>query len=80
MLHQGCLVIVEVRFRNANQLVSARQSVDSHKQRKIIKTAAIYLAKNPGYASHPMRFDVVAVEGDAVEWIRDAFRPAGAWL
>jgi putative endonuclease len=76
MLHRDCLVFVEVRFRAANRFASARLSVDSRKQLKLIRTAAIFLSQNPQYARHAVRFDVVAIDDGSVEWICDAFRPA----
>jgi putative endonuclease len=75
MLDVDCLVFVEVRYRAANQWVSAKLSVDARKQNKLVKTAAIFLSRHTRYANHTVRFDVVAVDGDELEWIRDAFRP-----
>ena len=80
MLARDCLVFVEVRFRSANRFATARQSVDSRKQLKLIKTAAVFLSKNQHYARHAIRFDVVAVDDQTVEWICDAFRPTDCSL
>jgi putative endonuclease len=78
MLDQDCLVFVEVRFRSTGAFSSAAASVDRRKQDKLIRTAEMYLATRPGYASRTARFDVVGVDGRAsgnpsVDWIRDAF-------
>ncbi len=74
-----CLVFAEVRFRNQNSYASAAGSVDHHKQRKIIRTAAAFLGRYPKYSSCAVRFDVVGLDqsGDqtSLRWIRDAFRP-----
>ncbi len=74
-----CLVFTEVRFRNQNSYASAAGSVDHHKQRKIIRTAAAFLGRYPKYSSCAVRFDVVGLDqsGDqtSLRWIRDAFRP-----
>ncbi len=74
-----CLVFAEVRFRNQNRYTSAAGSVDRHKQRKIIRTAAAFLGRHPQYSSCAVRFDVVGLDqsGDqmSLRWIRDAFRP-----
>ena len=78
MLDGDCLTFVEVRFRTSVKFVSASQTVDPRKQRKIIRTAAMYVARNRHFAAHTMRFDVVAVEGSerlSFVWISDAFRP-----
>ena len=85
MLDRNCLVFVEVRFRSANRFSSARATVDGGKRRKLVRTAAMYLAANPAYASNVMRFDVIGVDrsGDGIErvqWIRDAFRPSDSSL
>jgi putative endonuclease len=74
-----CLVFTEVRFRNQNRYASAAGSVDQHKQRKIIRTAAAFLGRYPKYGGCAVRFDVVGLDqsGDqtSLRWIRDAFRP-----
>ncbi len=79
MLDGDCLVFAEVRFRNQNRFTSAAGSVDPHKQRKIIRTAAAFLGRHPQYSSCAVRFDVVGLDqtGDqtTLRWIRDAFRP-----
>lgn len=80
MLDRGCLVFVEVRYRATDRFMPARLSVDSHKQQKLIRAAAIFLSKNEGYARNAVRFDVIALDGDSVEWICDAFRPADSFL
>ena len=77
MRDEDCLVIVEVRCRNARSLVAAGQTIDYRKQSKLIRTAALFLAWNDRFASMPMRFDVVGIDVDAngnpsVNWIRDA--------
>ena len=81
----NCLVLVEVRYRSGRRLTSASLTVDHHKQRKLIRTAALFLAGQSGFAACPVRFDVLAIDVDArgqqaIKWIRDAFRPADASL
>ena len=79
MMHGDCLVFAEVRFRNQNRFASAADSVDRHKQRKIIRTAAAFLGRYPQYSNCAVRFDVIGLDqsGDqsSLRWIRDAFRP-----
>ena len=75
-----CLVFVEVRYRSNDDFVPARLTVDLHKQRKLIRTAALFLARRARFANSVVRFDVVAIEGDSIEWIRDAFRPGDSSL
>lgn len=83
MQHADCLVFVEVRFRGSTRFLRPALSVDHHKQRKILRTAAMFLAGSHQYADLSVRFDVVAVVGQqdvTIEWIRDAFRPDNSTL
>ncbi len=80
MLDDAQLVFVEVRFRSARRRVAARFSVDAQKRRKIIKTAAMFIAGQPQHANRVMRFDIVGVDQNSdgarkLTWIQDAFRP-----
>ena len=85
MLDDDCLVFIEVRYRNSNRFSRAGLTVDIHKQRKLIRTTALFLAKRPQFTNSIVRFDVVAIDADAdgnktIEWIKDAFRPADSSL
>lgn len=83
MLDAACLVVVEVRYRKTSAFTDPELTVDRHKQRRLVRTAALFLARHRHFANHTMRFDVVSIEGlDAprVRWIRDAFRPDDSML
>jgi putative endonuclease len=83
MRDSTCLVFVEVRYRESARFAAAGHTVDRHKQRKIIRTAALFLSRQPRFANAVTRFDVVAIEGSdepRVDWIRDAFRPNDSTL
>jgi putative endonuclease len=83
MLDQNCLTFIEVRYRATATFSSASHTVDQHKQRKIIRTAAMFIARNHRFSNFTMRFDVVAIEGhsgERVEWLQDAFRPINSNL
>jgi putative endonuclease len=80
MQDEECLVFVEVRYRSSARFTRAGVTVDRRKQRKIIRTAALFLTRDARYARGAVRFDVIAIHkcdgnGDELEWIRDAFRP-----
>ena len=68
------LVFVEVRYRKDD----GADSVDRHKQRKLVRAAELFLLAHRRLADMPCRFDVVEAQGDPAEprlhWIRDAFR------
>jgi putative endonuclease len=67
----GTLVFVEVRRRASAAFGGAAASVGSVKQRRIVFAARHYLMRLP--QQPPCRFDVVAVQGGAIEWLRAAF-------
>jgi putative endonuclease len=73
MLERGTVVIVEVRQRRSGAFGGAAASVDARKQARIVQATRAWLAAHPQHARRDLRFDVVAFEGDAVEWIRSAF-------
>ena len=66
------LVFVEVKYRSTMTSGWASQAVDYHKQQRICKAAQFYLICH-GYGEVPCRFDVVAVDGEKLQWIRNAF-------
>lgn len=71
------LVFIEVRYRKNNHFGSATDTVDQHKQNKLIRTAQQYLQQHPKYQEYICRFDVIGVESDLkypkINWIKDAF-------
>lgn len=70
----GTLVFVEVRSRRAASFGSAAASIGAVKQRRLVFAASHYLLRFA--APPPCRFDVVAIDGAAVSWIRAAFDAA----
>lgn len=67
----GTLVFVEVRSRAAASHGGALASVTSRKQQRIVLAAQHFLAGLKQLP--PCRFDVVAIEGTTLQWIRAAF-------
>ena len=83
MRDRQCLAFIEVRCRQSSAFAMPDHTVDARKQRKIIRTAALFLSRERCFANSRVRFDVIAVEGnkvDNVRWIRDAFRPGDSAL
>jgi putative endonuclease len=68
----GTLVFVEVRQRSQDRSHGgAAASVGGLKQQRLVRAAQHYLlrlAEPP-----PCRFDVLAIEGDHIEWLQGAF-------
>ena len=70
----GTLVFVEVRARAGTTHGGAASSVGGVKQRRIVLAARHYLMR---HRSPPAcRFDVVAIDGNHIEWLKAAFDAA----
>src|SRR3569833_4369250 len=68
----GTLVFVEVRARRSSSHGTPLETVVDLKRRRHLRAAAIYLhVKNRHDCA--CRFDVVAISGDAIEHVEDAF-------
>jgi putative endonuclease len=67
----GTLVFVEVRARADQSHGGAAASVTPSKQRRLIYAAQHYLLNMP--SPPPCRFDVLAIDGEVIEWIQAAF-------
>ncbi|MEQ1684583.1 MAG: YraN family protein [Burkholderiaceae bacterium] len=67
----GTLVFVEVRARSSAAFGGAAASVTASKQRRLVFAAQHFLRRYN--VLPPCRFDVVAIDGDSVQWLRGAF-------
>ena len=56
------LVFVEVKARSAGSYATACEVITESQQRKIIKTAQIFLQKHPNYGDFDCRFDVICFD------------------
>ena len=80
MRDEDCLVVVEVRYRRTGGFGGAAASVDRRKRQRLTLAAEFFLRSRAQYAGWPLRFDVIALNGDiggsgSLQWIADAFRP-----
>ena len=67
------LVFVEVKFRRDDRKGAPSEAVGIQKQGRIRAVAAYYLYKHRCEETTPCRFDVIAILGEEITWIRDAF-------
>jgi len=67
----GTLVFVEVRARAGVTHGGAAATVGAVKQRRIVLAARHYLMRHK--TPPPCRFDVVAIDGNHIEWLKAAF-------
>ena len=70
----GTLVFVEVRARRDARHGGAAASVGAVKRRRLVFAAQHYLLRFP--APPPCRFDVVAIDGERIDWLKGAFDAA----
>lgn len=67
----GTLVFAEVRTRRSASFGGAAASIGAVKQRSLIFAAQHFLRTQRNLP--PCRFDVVAIEGEHIEWLQAAF-------
>jgi putative endonuclease len=70
----GTLVFAEVRARRSLSHGGAAASVGAIKQQRLIFAAQHYLLRRR--PPPPCRFDVIAIDGERIEWLKGAFDAA----
>lgn len=71
------LVFFEVKYRSNHAKGSAVQAVDFRKQKRICKVSDYYRMIHRCPDNTPIRFDVIAMERDRIEWFQNAFPYCG---
>lgn len=69
----GYLVFVEVKYRNGAVCGLPSEAVDLRKQRNICRVADYYRMRHHIGDGAAVRYDVVTIENERIEWIRNAF-------
>jgi putative endonuclease len=64
------LVFVEVRQRDSARHGGAAASITHAKIRRLVRAAQVYLLRFPH--TPPCRFDVIAIDGGKLDWLRNA--------
>lgn len=72
-VHNGYLVFVEVKYRKNTDKGYASQAVDYRKQCRICKVADYYRYIHKLGNQISVRYDVVAIQGEKIQWIQNAF-------
>lgn len=69
-------IFIEVKTRPARRpgSPSGLDAITPAKQKRLVRSALIFM-KQRRLHNAAMRFDVVAIEGDRIEWIPNAFEP-----
>lgn len=71
--HEGYLVFVEVKYRSGTETGWAAEAVTAGKQRRICRVADYYRYTHGLGEDTAVRYDVVAVQGDRIQWLQNAF-------
>jgi putative endonuclease len=67
------LCFVEVKYRSGAGCGTPLEAVNYHKQQKILGVARYYIMKHGLPVDTACRMDVVAIEGDRITLLRNAF-------
>ena len=70
-IHQGYLVFVEVKFRQSAEKGYALEAVDIRKQRRICRVADYYRYIHKIKANVSVRYDVVGIQGEEIQWVQN---------
>lgn len=71
--HEGYLVFVEVKYRAGSGKGYAAEAVDFRKQRQICRVSDFYRYTRGIGEDRAVRYDVVAVQGEEIVWLQNAF-------
>ncbi|GAB4223452.1 MAG: YraN family protein [Francisella sp.] len=72
-LDKDTLVFIEVKYRSKTNFAPAEEVLTYSKQQKLINTANIFLQNNPKYQDYQCRFDLIAINENNINWIKNAF-------
>lgn len=67
------LVFIEVKYRKNANVQHPADAVDLRKQRRICRSAMIYMQKSLFGTDTPVRFDVIAILGGSISLYKNAF-------
>lgn len=67
------LVFVEVKYRKNNEMGMPESAVNYTKKKHIIQSAQNYMYEKYKRDDIPSRFDVVAIQGELIHLIKNAF-------
>lgn len=70
----GLLVFFEVKNRSSQHYGGPLYSISESKMRNIVKTASSFLQKNQKYYDYDIRVDLISIESDEIEWVKDICR------
>lgn len=79
MLDGETVVFVEVKTRTTGRKGDGLAAVNPAKQKRIVRAAQFFLLKN-NWSHRFVRFDLVELFGDSIDYIPNAFLPYGKYI
>ena len=73
MIDKTEIVFIEVRSRSREDYGYAEETVDRHKQKKLLHSAMHFLQEIDHLDTFDCRFDVIGFLNNKIEWIKNAF-------
>lgn len=70
---EGYVVFVEVKYRTNTTSGNAAEAVTLAKQKRICQAADYYRYIHRIGDDRPIRYDVVAIQGEEISWYKNAF-------
>lgn len=67
------LVFFEVKYRSSGSRGTAAEAVGYAKQQRICRVADYYRVTHHCMEDTPIRFDVAAMDGESLTWVKNAF-------
>jgi len=70
---EDTLVFFEVKYRSSDYMGSPKEAVNYLKIKKICRVSDFYRLINKIDDNIKIRYDVISIKGQEVEWIKNAF-------
>lgn len=74
---KNTLLFIEVKYRKNNKAGSALEAVGYAKKKQISRVSLFYLNQKRLGMNISMRYDVVAIDGEVITWVKNAFSYCG---
>lgn len=74
---KNTLLFIEVKYRKNNKAGSALEAVGYAKKKQISRVSLFYLNQKRLDMNISMRYDVIAIEGELITWVKNAFSYCG---
>ena len=72
-----CIIFIEVKYRKTASYGYPWEAVSDNKRRQICKVARQYCYSKR--IKKQIRYDVISICGETIEWFQNAFEHAGYW-